>query len=146
MLHEVKHTARVAPLIVIPGNKLDEGRVQHDTGTRIENGGTAIALEVSRHKGLVTVSKDALHRSLRLGLDGGADLLVGGLLSEASGQVNNRHIDGGDAEGHAGDLALERGDDLGAGLGSTSGGGVDNGLRGGHGVDGGHEGLLDLPM
>mmetsp|Transcript_27631 Transcript_27631/g.56627 ORF Transcript_27631/g.56627 Transcript_27631/m.56627 type:complete len:414 (+) Transcript_27631:378-1619(+) len=161
VLHEVNNTARVAPLIVIPGNKLDEVGVEHDTGISIKDGGDGVALVVSGHKGLIGVSEEALHVTLSLGLDVGADLLVGGGLLQTAGKVNNRHINGGDTEGHAGKLALKGGDDLGHSLGSTSGGGddvargstattpvlagggVNNSLGGGHGVDGGHEGLLN---
>jgi len=159
VLHEVNNTARVAPLVVVPGDELDEVGVEHDTGIGIEDGGAGVGLEVGGDEGLVAVSKDTLHLALGLGLDGGADLLVGGGLSEAAGEVDDGDVDGGDTEGHAGKLALELGDDLGDGLGGTgrggddvagggtasapvlAGGGVDDSLGSGHGVDGGHEGL-----
>ena len=164
MLHEVNNTARVAPLVVVPGDELDEVGVEHDAGIGIEDGGAGVGLEVGGHEGLVAVSKDTLHLTLGLGLDGGADLLVGGGLGEAGGEVDDGDVDGGDTEGHAGELALELGDDLGDGLGGTgrggddvagggtatapvlAGGGVDDGLGGGHGVDGGHEGLLNAEL
>ena len=164
VLHEVNNTAGVAPLVIVPGDKLDERRVEHDTGSGIEDGGSAVGLEVGGDEGLVAVSEDTLHLSLRLGLDDGADLLVGGLLSKLAGKVNDRDIDGRNTEGHAGKLSLEGRNDLGDGLGGSGGGGddvarrgtsstpvlaaggVNNGLGGGHGVDGGHEGLLDVEL
>ena len=164
MLHEVNNTARVAPLVVVPGDELDEVGVEHDTGIGIEDGGAGVGLEVGGDEGLVAVSKDTLHLTLGLGLDGGADLLVGGGLGEAGGEVDDGDVDGGDTEGHAGELALELGDDLGDGLGGTgrggddvagggtatapvlAGGGVDDGLGGGHGVNGSHEGLLNAEL
>merc|ERR1719253_1396180 len=164
VLHEVNNTARVSPLVVIPSNKLDEVGVEHDTCTGIKDRRSAVGLEVSGHKRLVTVSKNSLHLSLRLGLDNGADLLVGGLLSKLACQVNNRHVNGGDTERHTSELSLQGRNDLGHGLGSTSGrgddvargstssapvlagGGVNNGLGGSHGVDSGHESLLDVEL
>mmetsp|Transcript_12458 Transcript_12458/g.36725 ORF Transcript_12458/g.36725 Transcript_12458/m.36725 type:complete len:389 (-) Transcript_12458:198-1364(-) len=164
VLHQVNNTARVAPLVVVPGDELDEGRVEHDAGISIEDGRPGVALEVGGHKRLVGVSEEALHLALGLGLDGGADLLVGGLLGELGSEVDNRHVDGGHTEGHAGELALEGRDHLGHGLGGTGGGGddvargstsstpvlaggrVNDGLGGGHGVDGGHEGLVDAEL
>ena len=161
VLHQVNNSARVAPLVVIPGNELDEVGVKHDTGAGIEDRRAWVRLEVGGDEGLVAVSEDALHLALTLGLDDGADLLVGGLLLELAGQVDDGDIDGGHAEGHAGELSLEGGDDLGHGLGGAGGGGDDvsgrgassapvlaaggvyDGLGGGHGVDGGHEGLRD---
>jgi len=164
VLHEVNNTARVTPLVIVPGNKLDERRVEHDTGTGIEDGGTRVRLEISGDKGLVAVSENSLHLSLRLGLDNGADLFVGGFLSKLACQVNNGDIDGRNTECHTGELSLKGGDDLGDGLGGSggggddvarggtsstpvlTGGGVNNSLGGGHGVDGGHKGLSDLEL
>jgi len=164
VLHEVNNTARVSVLVVVPGDKLDEVGVEHDTGIGIEDGRAEVTLEVSGDKGFVTVSKESLHLTLRLGLDDGADLLVGGALLKTAGQVNNGDIDGGDTESHTGKLANKGRNDLGDGLGGTggrrddvargstsstpvlTGGGVDNGLGGGHGVDSGHEGFLNLEL
>ena len=164
MLHEVNNTARVSPLVIVPGNKLDEGRVEHDTGTGIKDGRTRVGLKVSGDKGLVAVSENSLHLSLRLGLDNGADLFVGGSLSKGACEVNNRDIDGGDTECHTGELSLEGRNDLGDGLGGSggggddvarggtsstpvlTGGGVNNSLGGGHGVNSGHKSLLDVEL
>jgi hypothetical protein len=164
VLHEVDDTARVTVLVVIPGDELDKVGVQHDTGTGIKDGRTEVTLEVSGDKGLITVSEESLHVTLTAGLDDGADLFVGGGLLDLAGQVNNRHINGRDTESHTGELAHKGGDDLGDGLGGASGGRndvargstsstpilagrrIDNSLGGGHGVDGGHEGLSDLKL
>mmetsp|Transcript_27803 Transcript_27803/g.50675 ORF Transcript_27803/g.50675 Transcript_27803/m.50675 type:complete len:373 (-) Transcript_27803:66-1184(-) len=164
MLHQIDNTAGVTPLVIVPGDKLDEVGVKHDTGTGIKDRRTAIGFEVSRNKGLVTVSKNSLHLALRLGLDGGADMFVSGGRSKSTGKINNRHVNSGDTESHAGELALKTGDDLGHGLGGTSGRGddvargstsstpvlagrgVNNSLGGSHGVYGGHECLSDFVL
>jgi len=157
---EVDNTVAVAPLVVVPGDELDEGLVQSDTGLGIEDRGLALAVEVRGHKELVSVAEDALELTLRGLLDGSADLVVGGLLLELAGQVNDRHVESGHTEGHASELANKAGDDLGHSLGSTSGRGddvasgsttitpglgrgtIDGLLGGGGGVDGGHETAL----
>ena len=90
-----------------------------------------------------------------------ADIGIGGAGAEAGGQVHHGHVGGGNAEGHAGHLALQGGDHTAHGLGRAGGGGddvVEDGaagapvaaaagvhrlLLGGGGVDGGHQGLLD---
>lgn len=46
-------------------------------------------------------------------LDGGLDVVVAGGLVEAAGQVNHRHVRGGHSERHAGQLAVQLGDNLG---------------------------------
>ena len=96
--------------------------------------------------------------------DGVADIGIGGLDLEVGGQVNDGDVRRGDAEAHAGHLAVELGDDAADGLGGTRGGGddiVENGaagapvaaaagvdrlLLGGGGVDGGHERLLNAEL
>lgn len=89
------------------------------------------------------------------------DLLVGGIPSQTDGEVYYRHIQGGHAEGHTGQLALQRGDYQSAGLGSAGRGGDNvagssasaspvllgrtiHGLLGGcGGVNSGHQAFLD---
>ncbi len=164
VLHEVNDASGVSPLVVVPGDELDELLVEHDSGPGVEDGGADVRLEVGGDEGLVAVSEDALHVAGGGGLDGGADLVVGGGLAEFAGEVDDGNVNGGDAEGHAGELALELGDDLGDGLGGSGGGGddvagggaattpvllgggVDGGLGRGHGVNSGHERLLDAEV
>eukprot|EP00543_Licmophora_paradoxa_P001461 CAMPEP_0202441652 /NCGR_PEP_ID=MMETSP1360-20130828/1162_1 /ASSEMBLY_ACC=CAM_ASM_000848 /TAXON_ID=515479 /ORGANISM="Licmophora paradoxa, Strain CCMP2313" /LENGTH=66 /DNA_ID=CAMNT_0049056723 /DNA_START=85 /DNA_END=282 /DNA_ORIENTATION=+ len=38
MLHEVDDTARVTVFVIVPSDKLDKVRVEHDTGISIEDG------------------------------------------------------------------------------------------------------------
>jgi hypothetical protein len=161
VLHQVNNTGRVAVFVIVPGNELDELRVQHDTSIGIEDGRSDVTLEVSGDKGFIAVSEEGLHVAIGLALDVSADLLVGGGLFESARQVNNGNINSGDTECHTGDLANKIGDDLGDGLGGTSrrrndvargstsstpvlsGRRVNNGLGGGHGVNSGHESLLN---
>src|SRR5699024_5364665 len=88
---------------------------------------------------------------------GVADVLIGGGLRQLGGQVHHGHVQGGDAHGDAGQLAVQLGDDLAHGLGGAGGGGDDVAggstaaapilqggavqqlLGGGDGVDGGHQ-------
>ena len=105
------------------------------------------------------VAQDALEVGLGGLLEGSLDLGEGGGLLGLEGEVDDGDGGGGDAEGHAGELALDLGDDEADGLGGAGGGGddvlrggaaalpvllggaVDGLLRGGVGVDGGHEAL-----
>ena len=164
MLHEVNNTRRVSVFVIVPGNKLDEVGVEHDTGISIEDRRADVSLEVSGDKGFIAVSKEGLHVTLGLALDVGADLLVSGGLGKTASQVNNGNINGRDTESHTGELALEFRDDLGHGLGGTggrrndvTGGGtsttpvlagrrVNNSLSGGHGVNGSHESFLNSEL
>merc|ERR1712232_855107 len=125
MLHEVNNTSTVSVFVIVPGNELDEVGVKHDTSIRIEDGRTQVALEVSRDKGLITVSKESLHVTLSLRLDVGTDFFVSGRLFQTASQVNYRHVNGGNTEGHTGKLSNKGRNDLGHSLGSTSGRGDD---------------------
>src|SRR5699024_4579316 len=113
---------------------------------------------------LVGVGQDTGHGALGGLLDGGADLVVAGALLKAAGEVNDGDVGAGDTHGHAGELALQLGDDLADGLGGAGGGGddvleaaaaqapvllgegVNDVLGGGAGVDGGHEALDDAEL
>lgn len=93
------------------------------------------------------------------GLDGILDLVVACGLLNAGSQVDNGDVGGGNTHGHAGQLAVERRNDLADSLSGTGGAGddvlssstttspvlvggtVDNLLRGSVGVDSGHETL-----
>ena len=161
MLHQVDNTSRVTVFVIVPGDKLDEVRVEHDSGLGIEDGRSQVTFEIGGDKRLVTVSQESLLASFGVGLDEGTDFFVGGGLLDSAGQVNNGDINGRDTECHTGDLSNQRRNDLGDSDGGTSGGrddvtgsgtsstpvlsggGVNNSLGGGHGVDGGHESFFD---
>lgn len=46
--NEVKDTAGVTPLVVVPGDQLDEVLVQGDTGLGVEDGRIGVAVHVRR--------------------------------------------------------------------------------------------------
>ena len=56
---EIKHTTGVAPLVVVPGDKLDEVLVQADTGLGVEDGAVLVAVEVGGDDVVLGVSEDA---------------------------------------------------------------------------------------
>lgn len=161
---KVDDTVGVAALVVVPADKLDEGVVKSDTRLRIEDGRVLVANDVHGDKVLLAVGEDALELALGGGLDGLADLLVGGRLLNAAGEVNNGASNGGNTEGHAVQLALEGRQNEDDSLGGTSGGRddvdksrtattpvllgrtVDSRLSGGDGMDGRHETLNDAEL
>jgi len=154
---EVDDTVGVTPLVIVPGDELDKGRVELDSSLGIKDGAELASAEIAGNDLLVGVAEDTLHLALRSSLDGGADVFVGGGSLELAGEIDDRDIEGGDTEGHASELAVEVGDDLADSLGSTSGRGddvagssttvtpglgrrtIDSLLGGSGGVDSGHE-------
>ena len=167
-LHEdgkVNQTVGVAPLVVVPADELVEGIAEVDAGLGIDDGGAGVVDKVLGDDGKVGVSKDPLELgTFRGGLEGGIDLLAGAGLGGTDGEIDHGHIGGGDTDGHAGELAVEGGEDLANRLGGTGrggdhvgdgrtsaapvllGGAVDDHLGGRGGVDGGHEALLDAKV
>ena len=157
VLDQIDDPVGVAHLVVVPGHQLDKGLGQLDAGLGVEDRRAMIADKVRGHQVLVSVAEIALERPLGGGLDGRTDLHVGRLLGQPDGQVDDRDIWRGDAEGHAGQLAGQLGNDLADGLGRTGGGGDDvlagtaaatpvlatgavhRLLGGSHGVHGGHQ-------
>lgn len=56
---KVKNTARVTPLVIVPGDKLDKVVVQGDTSLGIEDGGSSIAVQVSGNNLVLSVTQYA---------------------------------------------------------------------------------------
>ena len=164
MLKQADDHVGVAPFVVVPRDQLDKVVVEHDAGGLVEDAGAGIADQVRGDDLVRGVADDALHIGFAGVADGIADIGVGGFDLEVGGQVNDGDVRRGDAEAHAGHLAVELGDDAADGLGGTRGGGndivedgaarapiaatagVDGLLLGGGGVDGGHERLLDAEL
>ena len=96
--NEVADTAGVAPLVIVPGNELDEGVGKLNTGLGVEDGGVGVADEVGGDDSLVSVLDDALVLALRCSLDGSGDLVVLGGLLEADDEIDDRYVEGGDTE------------------------------------------------
>merc|ERR1712151_1446880 len=90
VLDQVHNTAGVAPLVVVPSDKLHKGVIQHDARLGIEGAGDGASLEVCGHESLIAVAKEALHVALRPPLDLRADLLVGRRLLQLTSQVHHR--------------------------------------------------------
>jgi len=140
--------------------------VEGDTSPGIKDGRAGVSDKVAGDNLVLDVAENALELALGGLLHGGLDLLVGGGLLEASSEVNDGDVDGGHAEGHSSELAVEGRDDLSDSLGSSSGGGDDvhrGGTAGapvlaslggaihgqlvsGGGVDSGHETLDDSEL
>jgi len=122
---ELDQTVGVAPLVVVPGNELDESVVESDAGLHIQDGGVRFADEILGDDLILGQGEDTLHWALRGGLDGGDDLVHGGGLLELAGKIDDGDIGGGNAEGHTGQLAVEGRDDLADGLGGAGARGDD---------------------
>lgn len=56
---KVEDTAGVTPLVVVPGDQLDEVVVEGDTGLGIEDGGVGVAVEIGRDDIVLGVSQDS---------------------------------------------------------------------------------------
>ena len=95
---EIADTSRVAPLVVVPGNQLDEVLVQLDTGLGIKDGGSRMADEIGRDDVLISVLENALVLALGSGLDDSLDFIVCGFLFEPHNEINDGDIDGGNTE------------------------------------------------
>lgn len=61
---EVEDTARVAPLVVVPADKLDEVGVEGDTSLCVEDGGVDVTIEVSGDNVVLGVAENACNVSI----------------------------------------------------------------------------------
>jgi hypothetical protein len=97
---KVANTSRVTPLVVVPRDQLDEGVVQHDASSGIEDGAGRVADKVGGDHGVLGVLKDTLEfRRLRGRLDRKLDFVVGSRLRKAYNQVDDGNIQSRDTEG-----------------------------------------------
>lgn len=58
-MEEIKDTTRVTPLVVVPGNQLDEVLVEGDTGLGIEDGGVVVTVQISGDNIVLSVTQYA---------------------------------------------------------------------------------------
>ena len=112
LTEEIKNAAGIAPFIVVPRDKLDEVVIQRDTSLGIEDRRGWVATDIGRDNVIFGVRENALELTLSGLLDGCLDLVVGGTLFDPASQVDDRDVGSGNAHGHAGELAIEAGNDL----------------------------------
>ena len=109
---ETNESVRVAPLVVVPGQDLDE--VADDLGLGgVEDRGVRVAHDVGGDDRILGVLQNTLELTLSGGLDGSLNGLDGDLLLRDEGEVGQGAGRGGDADGEAVELALELGQDQG---------------------------------
>jgi len=77
--NQVHDSARVAPLVVVPSNELDELSTEGNTGLSIEDAGVVITDKVSRDNLLIGVRENAFEGTIGSSLVRSLDLVVGGL-------------------------------------------------------------------
>ena len=95
------------PLVVVPCANLYEGRIELDTSLDVKDGSTCIVAEIGGDDSLVGVTEDTLEFAFGSFLHGSADLIVGSGSVELAGEVDEGNVGSGNAEGHAGELAIE---------------------------------------
>ena len=95
---EIANTARVTPLVVVPGDEFDEVGAELDSCVGVKDGGVGVANEIGGDNLVVGVVNDALVLSLGGLLDDGLDLLVGRALLSADDEIDDGNIEGGDTE------------------------------------------------
>src|SRR6266545_4968096 len=66
---EVLDAVRVAPLVVVPGEDLDHGAVDHRGGRQVHDGRVRVAVEVHRDQLLVRRIENAAQRAAAAGVD-----------------------------------------------------------------------------
>jgi len=118
---KIADTFGVAPLVIVPGDELDELLVQRDAGEGIKDGRCWVTSEVGRYHCILGVIEDTLKFTCRSSLDRVFDLIVRSRLLQADDKIDNRDVDGGDAERHTGELAIQRRNNLSDSLSCTGG-------------------------
>lgn len=69
VVDQIQNTAGVTPLVVVPGDQLDEVVVQGDTSLGVEDGGSGVAVHVGGDNVVLSVSQDTYWRILLAVID-----------------------------------------------------------------------------
>ena len=96
---EVDNTVGVTPLVIVPGDQLDERRADLDTSIGVEDGRVVVAGEIGGDDLLLGVADDTLVGGLGGLLDGSLDLVVGRALLKTDDKVDDGDVESGDTEG-----------------------------------------------
>jgi hypothetical protein len=59
LTEKIENTARVAPLVVVPGDKLDEVIVKGNTGLDVEDGRVSVTVQISGDELILGVGENA---------------------------------------------------------------------------------------
>ena len=107
MLDEHEDLVGIAPFVVIPGNDFDERIRKSDTCVLVEDGRARVAEEVGRNNGVFGVAENALEFAFGSSLHRSADFVILRRFREIDREVNNGNVEGRNAHGHTGELAVE---------------------------------------
>ena len=111
--NQIQHFVGIAPLVVIPCDKLHEVVIEADAGARIKDGRSCVRDEVGGYDSVFGVADDALELfGFGSSLHSRFDFVVGSAFLKHAGEVYNRNVSSRYAERHAGKLAVQLRDNL----------------------------------
>src|SRR5829696_2079779 len=90
LLRQVGAAVGIAPLVVVPGEELDEGSVDDDGLLGVEHRGVRVRDDVTGDDRVLGVLEEPRERPGRRLLHRRVDFLDGGLLRDIAGQVDER--------------------------------------------------------
>src|SRR6185369_12299442 len=120
---QVSYPATISPLVVVPADQLEKALIQLDAGAGVVDGRGGVVDEVGAHDFVGGVFEDAFEVGLAGLFHRGRDGRVIGLLHGAHGEIHHAYGRRRDADGHAGELALDLGADQADGARGAGGGG-----------------------
>lgn len=106
IVDKIQATTGVTPLVVIPGNQLDEGISQSNTGFDIEDAGGIVTHKIGGDNLILGNGQDSLEVTGGGGLEGLDDFGILGRLLKVDSEINDGNIRSWDTESHAGQLAV----------------------------------------
>src|SRR5512137_1264463 len=92
VLGQVDKPAGIAPLVVVPGDDLDQVAVEDLGREQVDDAGPGVAQEIAGDERLVGDAEDALERAGRGGLEGGVDVLDRGRLLQDGHEVDDGDV------------------------------------------------------
>src|SRR6516165_10168226 len=89
VMGQVGDAHRVAPLVVVPGDDLDEVAADDKRVKSAEYRRVCVASQVAGHQWRLGVSQDPLHRALGILLHGSIDMLLRRLSGQERGEIDH---------------------------------------------------------
>ncbi len=108
---QIAHPRRIAPLVVVPGEHLDEVALDQRRRRQIDDGRVRVAVEIGGHQLLVRRVEDPAELSGRRLAERVVHGRDGGGLLQLGDEIDDRDVDGRHADRDAVELALELGQD-----------------------------------
>src|SRR5690554_206373 len=107
VLNQFNNFSGVTHFVVVPAHYFNEVVVQRNTGVGIENRSLGLTYKVVRNNSVFGVTQYAFQLAFRSSFHSSTNVGIRSRLLQTAGQVNHRHVGGGNTESHTGQFTVQ---------------------------------------